>query len=329
MFENPLRTIIQAWASGDPQPLRQALTEMRNLEVKIVGPQVNAAYNTLMSMIPEKQSLERGGLQSEEGSSLFTKYEPTAKLASMTLAPRIRVGIETVLREQRSAEKLRAHGMLPARRMMLLGPPGTGKTMTAKIMSAELGIPLYHVSQSALIESHLGNTARNLASVFNHIRHNRGVYLFDEFDAVAKMRGQGDDVAEMNRIVNQCLQLLDQDESSNVIVATTNRFDLIDPAIHRRFDTMIEYEDPTSEEIERLVKSVLGKMAPKIPVFTDKSMSHADTVKWSLGLKKELILTDVKEASIEHIRSYFGARAYSPAARVQGLFKVVATEGVL
>lgn len=193
-----------------------------------------------------------------ELAGLLAVSAPRTRVTDMVLDPDIRRQLERVLREQRSFEKLLAHGLTPARKLLLVGPPGSGKTMTAAAMAGELGLPLYVIVLHTLITRFMGETAAKLRLVFDALHETRGVYLFDEFDAIGAERATGNDVGEIRRVLNSFLQFLEQDDSRSLIVAATNHPQALDSALFRRFDVVVSYGLPTPTQAEETVRNRLA-----------------------------------------------------------------------
>jgi SpoVK/Ycf46/Vps4 family AAA+-type ATPase len=208
--------------------------------------------------------------------------------------------LHRILREQRAQEKLLSHGLEPRRKLLLVGPPGSGKTMTASALAGELHLPLYVIMLHGLITKFMGETAAKLRLVFDTLSENRGVYLFDEFDAIGVERGAQSDVGEIRRVLNSFLLFLEQDESSSLIVAATNHPQTLDTALFRRFDDVIEYHHPPPELVEEVLRN-------KLAAFEVKKVDWAEATKAATGLSyseitraceaaaKELILNDWSE----------------------------------
>lgn len=139
-----------------------------------------------------------------------------------------------MLSENRSRARLERFGVSPRRRLLFHGAPGCGKTLAAAVLAGEMGLPLMTVRFDALFSRFLGATAVQLRAIFAEMPRRPGVYLFDEFDSVAKARGDSQDVGEMNRVVTAFLQLVDADMSGSILVAATNYVELLDRAVFRR-----------------------------------------------------------------------------------------------
>jgi SpoVK/Ycf46/Vps4 family AAA+-type ATPase len=180
-------------------------------------------------------------------AALLSATYPRTRLSNMVLPGTIKSRLERVLHEQKQQERLRSHGLAPRRKLLLIGPPGSGKTMTAAALAGELALPLMTILLEGLITKYMGETAGKLRLIFDAMATTRGVYLFDEFDALGARRSATNDVGEIRRVLNSFLQFLEKDESRGLVVAATNHPELLDPALFRRFDDVIEYSLPDRE----------------------------------------------------------------------------------
>lgn len=198
-----------------------------------------------------------------ELAALLTVTYPKNRLTDMVLDPRVAKQLDRIMKEQRLHARIREHGLSPRRKLLLVGPPGTGKTMTASALAGELSIPLFSVRLDALITKFMGETAAKLRQVFDAISDVRGVYFFDEFDAIGSQRGLANDVGEIRRVLNSFLQMIEHDQSNSLIIAATNHAEILDHALFRRFDDVVEYRLPSPSQAANLLRSRLGKLAPK------------------------------------------------------------------
>jgi SpoVK/Ycf46/Vps4 family AAA+-type ATPase len=179
------------------------------------------------------------------------------RLADMVLSEDLYKRLMRVVTEQASSSLLKEHNLQPRRKLLLVGAPGTGKSMTAAAIAGELKLPLFTVLYEGLFTKFMGETATQLKSIFDAMSATRGVYFFDEFDAIGSQRSSSNDVGEIRRVLNSCLQFLENDDSDSLIIAATNHPDLLDKALYRRFDDVIQYELPSSEAVRKLIQSRL------------------------------------------------------------------------
>lgn len=193
-----------------------------------------------------------------ELAGLLTAAYPKTRLADMALDESVRARIDRVLLEQRQRERILEHGLSPLRKLLLVGPPGTGKTMTVAALAGELSVPLFTIQLDGLITKYLGETAAKLRLIFDTIQQTRAVYLFDEFDALGSERAAKNEVGEIRRVLNSFLQFLELDESDSIIVAATNHPRILDRALFRRFDSVIEYVLPAQEVAEKVMRARLA-----------------------------------------------------------------------
>ena len=192
-------------------------------------------------------------------AELLSVSQPETQLSDMVLPDGAMAKIRKVLNEQAKADLLYSRGLNPRSRLLLTGPPGTGKTMTAAAIAGELELPLFLVRYESLIDSLLGKTASKLSAVFEVMASTPGIYFFDEFDAIGTQRTNGrNDVGEIRRILNSCLQFLEQNQGRSLVIGATNHPEMLDKALYRRFDDIIEYELPTPEAAADLANSLLN-----------------------------------------------------------------------
>lgn len=216
-----------------------------------------------------------------ELAGLLSVVYPSTSMADLVLEPSVRGRLDRILLEQRQRDNLRAKGFRPSSKLLLIGPPGTGKTMTASALAAELKLPLFLIRLDGLITKFMGETAAKLRLVFDALAETRGVYLFDEVDALGGERTRPNDVGEIRRVLNSFLQFLEQDESESLLVAATNHPNLLDRAIFRRFDAVIEYPMPTAAIVREVIRNRLANVGLSRVAWSQVTkiaagLSHAD-----------------------------------------------------
>lgn len=234
---------------------------------------------------------------------LHARY-PDLRLSDMILPDDLRTRLERVLAEQRQQASLREHGLHPRRKLLLVGPPGSGKTMTASALAGELHLPLFTIVLDGLITKFMGETAGKLRLVFDAMQATRGVYFFDEFDAIGARRGERQDVGEIRRVLNSFLQFLEQDDSHSLIIAATNHPELLDRALFRRFDDLIAYTVPDRTLIEALLRARLYRfdtkgLAWQEAVSQAEKLSQAEITRAADDAAKTILLRGGKRITSE------------------------------
>ena len=228
-------------------------------------------------------------------TGLLDASYPKCRLGDLVLGNGVAQQIERVVREQRHAARIIEQGLSPRSKLLLVGPSGTGKTMTASVLAGELGLALLQVRLDALITKYMGETAARLRQIFDSTSRTRGVYFFDEFDAIGSQRGLANDVGEIRRVLNSFLQMIEQERSHSMVVAATNHSDILDPALFRRFDDVIYYELPDAAQIAKLLQARLARTAVKRLAWRRLAaaavgLSHADIARAADEALKDALL---------------------------------------
>jgi SpoVK/Ycf46/Vps4 family AAA+-type ATPase len=270
---------LQVAASEARQGRRDTANEIRS------AVDASRATQGVRPSIPIAFSRPRGDLE-----GLLELRQAAITLADVVLPTSLSDRLNNFLLQQRKRDWLREHGKAPSHRLLFVGPPGSGKTMTAEAVAGELKLPLYVIRLDALITRFMGETAAKLRLVFDETLRRRAVYLFDEFDAVGGHRNAANDVAEMRRVLNSFLQFMEEKSATDsAIIAATNHPEMLDRALLRRFDEVLEFELPTAEQVRAVVKSNLRPM--KYP-----RLNWASVEKAARGLSQAEIARAADEA---------------------------------
>ncbi len=301
-FSNLLNQVIAAESRAGHSHLAERLRELR-IEAKRTDAPARA---TPLARAP--RNLEQ---------ILAIGYSNT-KLADLVLTSQTRDSLDRYVIEQRRAQVLADHGLRPRRRLLLHGPPGCGKTMTAQALAGELKLPLVRVRLEVIFSRYLGETAGTLTEVFAEVARVRGVYLFDEFDALGRTRLDDSDVGEIKRVVTTFLQLLDADVSDSLLIAATNTGNALDAALFRRFDDVVELPEPTDEQRRELLNRLMRpwRLKTTSAVLKEASgLSFADIRAAVEDAYKDAILSDSERPTREGIAARLaerGARTPKP-----------------
>jgi SpoVK/Ycf46/Vps4 family AAA+-type ATPase len=236
-------------------------------------------------------------------SDLILQNQPDNRLPELIVNDSIKARISRLLNEYRQRTKIQQFGLENRRKLLISGPPGTGKTLTASVIAGELNLPLFTILVDKLITKYMGETAAKLRQIFEVIARQKGVYLFDEFDAIGAERGRENEVGEMRRVLNAFLQFIEHDKSDSFIIAATNNPGILDKALFRRFDDVLYYNLPEKEQIVQLIKNRLGtfkgnyqidKVAKEIP-----ALSHSDICQACDDAIKDAILDGKSKVGTE------------------------------
>ncbi len=313
-----IKALLRSHASGDD-------ASFYAVAAQIAAQEARRGHNRLAAELKNAIDVSRGEAVTSP-PSITPIARPRGDLADLVTASYPAVGIQDliappdllrqvgeVIIEQRQRASLSQQGFEPVHRLLLEGPPGTGKTMTASVLAHELSLPLLTVRLDSLMSKFLGETASKLRVVFDAVRDQRAVYLFDEFDALGAER-TGNDVGEARRILNSFLVFLDQSGSESIVVAATNHRSILDRALFRRFDMVIHYRLPESDEIRAVIKSRLGPLGKGMRWSASldggaERLSHADLVKAAEAAAKQALLQGRKRVSTRILANALEARS--------------------
>ena len=261
-----LIALLKSHGEGNDQHFYSVAMQVAAHEAKLGHGKLAEELRALIDKAKSRRGTEQPipiGRPRGDLADLLTVSYPKFRLGDMILEETLAQQIKRVVREQRHASEILSHGLSPRRKLLLVGPPGTGKTMSASVLAGELGFPLCQVRLDGLITKYMGETAAKLRQIFDATDHTRGVYFFDEFDAIGSQRGMANDVGEIRRVLNSFLLMIEQDNSHSLIIAATNHPGILDHALFRRFDDVLHYTLPGKEQTVALLKSRLGRATVK------------------------------------------------------------------
>lgn len=252
----------------------------------------------------------------DEDSRLTLLKAPTEKVASKPLlSSQIEESLDQIILERKHIDRLQTLGLQPTRSAIFVGPPGVGKTLTASWLAQKLGVPFYVLDLTAVMSSYLGKSGNNLRAALDFAKKGPCVLLLDEIDSIAKKRSDDSDVGELKRLVTVILQEVDEWPSSSLLLAATNFAELIDPALWRRFDLVLNFEKPNSDSIKEAIKRFLGPdyaifarwIDLLVIMFKDESFSNIErsinkfrrSVALGISSDEELIESFIKDGLSE------------------------------
>jgi SpoVK/Ycf46/Vps4 family AAA+-type ATPase len=241
-------------------------------------------------------------------SRLFHEVQPDREMASLVLPSEVKEPTAELIEEHHRRELLRSYGLEPRNRVLLVGPPGSGKTSLAEAIATSLMVPLLSVRYEGLIGSYLGETASRLDELFGAARIRPCVLFFDEFDAVAKERGDTHETGEIKRVVSSLLLQVDKLPSHVVVIAATNHQELLDRAVWRRMQLRLELPSATRSGVIELISSwqdrtgvALG-LTPRTIAERLKNVSYAEVEEFIGDVYRRLVL-DGPEADPRQVTS--------------------------
>ena len=190
--------------------------------------------------------------------ALIRVFDDREGLPPPILPGSVHSAIGAIIRERQERDRLAVRGISPTRSAILVGPPGVGKTLSARWIASALGKPLWVLDLTAVMSSLLGKTGSNLRAALDHAKQHAAVLLLDEIDAIAKRRSDESDIGELKRLVTVMLQEVDQWPDTGLLLAATNHPELVDPALWRRFDLILKFDAPSATAIATAIERFLG-----------------------------------------------------------------------
>lgn len=249
--------LVRKYRSQEP-----VLAEQLDLHLKA---KPSRAPSPLRKLPPPPTSQQGLPVDDESRLSLLKVLKDAPGREAPLLAQGLEETLEQLIQEHQQIKRLTSLGLTPTRSAIFVGPPGVGKTLTARWLAAQLQVPLYVLDLTAVMSSLLGKSGSNLRAAIDFAKREPCVLLLDEIDAIAKRRSDDTDVGELKRLVTVILQEVDEWPATSVLLAATNHPELIDPALWRRFDLVAHFNLPERTAIKEAVKRFLG---PDYALFT-------------------------------------------------------------
>lgn len=295
---NQILALIKSHIEADDSRFREIALQMAAVEAKAGHAVLSRNITDLVNNQKRPRFISRSLIPiNSELSEFVMEVDDSFGFDNIVCKDEVKNKLKRIVREYVQRDILFKNNLTNRSKVLLSGPSGTGKTMTASILANELHIPLYVVRMERVITKYMGESSLKLGKVFELISNVRGVYLFDEFDAIGMQRGHDNEVGEMRRILNSFLQMMERVDSDSIIVAATNCGEQLDKALFRRFDDVIEYSLPDDDEIQTLLSHCLYGfdsssviVAKLLPLL--KGMSHAEITSVCMDAAKESLLNE-------------------------------------
>lgn len=301
-----LLKLVRAGARGEQPLFRKALealiAEERAKQHNILADRLAGYLNQTESAKPGSTPAFRNSLS----TNLFHEINPTRRMEDLVLSDAVTTTCRELIEEQNRSDLLRAYNLEPRHRILLVGPPGNGKTSLAEVIATELAMPLFVVRYEAVIASFLGETAVRLSRLFEQVRTRRCVLFFDEFDVVGKERGDVHETGEIKRVVSSLLLQVDALPGYVVVIAATNHPELLDRAVWRRFQLRLEISAPTLKQTEEWFRRFEDKLGEKTGVSATtlakrlKGANFSELEQFSQDIQRRYVMS-LPQANMQQI----------------------------
>jgi len=247
----------------------QLVVHRASKKIKITHPDLSEELVKLLQEAPNRATPLRRQVDTplpvDVDSRLhLLRMESTDIEHDLILSEGLKAALNQAISERLNSKILMDLGLHPTKSLLFTGPPGIGKTMAAKWIANQLNKPLLVLDLAAVMSSYLGRTGNNIRFVLEYAKKIDCILLIDELDAIAKRRDDTGEIGELKRLVTVLLQEIDDWPSSGILIAATNHPDLLDPAVWRRFELVLKFENPSSSQIGELVTVLLGRYTSNI-----------------------------------------------------------------
>ena len=293
-----LISLVRASIAGDRDAIRSAvetiISEEKNKQHTVLADRLTRAMQANGDSANKLSPVSNSG---HKGREFISEILPSRELGDMVLSAGCRKAVDQLIEEQHRSSLLRAHGLDPRHRLLLVGPPGNGKTSLAEAIAEALAVPFFVVRYESMIGSYLGETATRLKRVFDYVRTTPCVLFFDEFDAVGKERGDIHETGEIKRVVTSLLMHVDELPSYAVVIAATNHSELLDRAVWRRFQLRLSLPAPSQAELieyfDRFLTSFYKHPGVTASAIAKRlgSISYAEAEEFTLDVRRRDVMT--------------------------------------
>ena len=315
-----LLSLVRSATAGDDQlftrTVEAIVAEERAKQHHVLADQLAANLRTPAPRPPKgRPTTDTGGLQ------FVAEVSPRRKLGDLILPEVVRTVANEVIEEHHRVDLLRSYNLEPRHRILLVGPPGNGKTSLAEALAEALFVPLFVVRYDALIGSYLGETASRLRQLFDDVRMQQCVLFFDEFDVVGKERGDAQETGEIKRVVSQLLLQIDALPSHVVVVTATNHPELLDRAVWRRFQVRLLLPAPERAQVEEWFRRFVVRFgqplghSPRALAERLAGASFSEVEEFAADVQRRFVLMQPQA----NVRAIVGQRLQQWEARVSAV----------
>ena len=303
-----LLAMVRAGAAGNRTLFRKAaeavIAEERSKRHDVLAEQLS------QELLTHTQTPNGSVVAGPRAQDWLLEVTPQRRLHDLVLEPEVASTIQEVVEEQRRGDLLRSHNLTPRNRILLLGPPGNGKTSLAEALAGELMVPLLVVRYESVIGSYLGETASRLGRLFDIVRTRPSVLFFDEFDTLGKERGDTHETGEIKRVVSSLLTQVDALPPHVCLVTATNHDELLDRAVWRRFQVRLALNPPTRDRATLLLAKLVERVGfdlgytPRTLADQLRGLSCAELEEFVLDVARQRVLASpgAREAQITKTR---------------------------
>lgn len=299
--------LVRKYRGTEPE-----LAEQVDLFLRAKPHRAGAPLRKVISPLLPEQVLP---VDDESRLSLLKVFKGSQDREAPLLSVELKESLGQLIQERKQAARLAMLGLTPTRSAVFVGQPGVGKTLTARWLAAQLGVPLYVLDLTAVMSSMLGRSGSNLRAALDFAKRSPCVLLLDEIDAIAKRRSDDTDIGELKRLVTVILQEVDEWPATGLLLAATNHPELIDPALWRRFDLIVEFKVPAAAAVKEAIKRFLGPDFAlfarwiEILAFAFHGQSFSDIKREIQRFRRAVALGATSDADL--IEEFIKARAFS------------------
>jgi SpoVK/Ycf46/Vps4 family AAA+-type ATPase len=302
-----LINLVRAGVNGDASMLRRTVeaivAEERAKQHNVVADRLERILATGNGSSAASAPRQGQDLASR-ARDFIAEVVPRRRLDDLVLPEITRLAARQLIEEQQRASLLRSHSLEPRHRVLLVGPPGNGKTTLAEAIAESLAVPFFVVRYEAMMGSFLGETAARLKRVFDYARTTPCVLFFDEFDAVGKERGDIHETGEIKRVVTSLLMQIDDLPSYVVAIAATNHPELLDRAVWRRFELRLSLPAPNARQLVAFIDRIRERAALELGLSAQHiakalgAVSYSEAELFCLDLaRRQLLASGERSAS--------------------------------